>query len=1339
MSKSVNNFNGKNVQYYITDCTLMDDESQIKNVLNNDNIKLQLPRNSLLFTELKEKYYMYLVDNDGNSKQVNVPFDEIRKETKDLVDTTTYTLTTYISSAYAYLTTSISYAYTYLVSQLEYTYSYVTEKIRQNAEDITNAVETVRQNKSGIQYLITNTYTKDESDSKYALSGHTHNYSPTGHNHDSRYSQLGHTHNYSPTGHNHDSRYYTRDQSNDKYQPKGNYVNSSELTNYATKSYVGDNYQLKGNYVKKITVNGTGIEPDTNGNVNLGELQAGAGAQGPTGPTGAKGATGPTGAKGATGPTGAKGATGPTGAKGATGPTGAQGATGAPGLSAYELWLEQGNEGDISYFINSLKGATGAPGPRGPQGPQGPAGSGSGGVAQVNSDWEVDDINDPACILNKPTLADVALSGNYSDLNGTPPIPAAQINSDWNESRTSIKSYIKNKPLGVHINGEDKGFESNGYAILGNYIKSDNITFDGDDSIEVSMNDDGTLVDFPDQVGITHLSIDESNQLHYKTAKFVPFALIESILGQTGDHSEVGADENNIWMRSWHQEPTVIKFHNDAVQRMMFLDANSLDEYTEYSPRWARISKTGIHKIGDNNYLTSEVYGSHSIALGVNCYIGKAERYSKNSGDFSTAEGSGTIVSGNYSHSSGRDTNVTGNYSFGGGLIDGIVINKNGILDYNKIGGNYSFGYGRNLQTFNNGEVAFGNFNKSKRININTDNPKDSKIKSPQNVDGQNIAYDNLGNAWKIIDFHRIDITNTYNSYGDCLTFTPKELIAYLYYHYFGLILSEYSEYDYHYDISDNKNSDKNRILKNNNIGYDRNALLFLINIFKYKCKFATETNGNLDNIDFNSFYTIINNQTNTINNYTGSIDERYQQFAQVQSQIYNNDTYKTAFEYIRDFVYSYIYDINLYRSNFEFKVIDAGNITSQIPQYDDNGNIVYDDNGNIVYEEISVVINDNDEHFNTLDCITGVIAQKLDENNVPIANEYDFFIWGPNYLYYKNKEDLITMFSIGNGTMSERHNLFEITNDGDVHYKNGKSHLFGLEDKINDIEENLDLSIYYGSSNTFENSDSLIRDYITNAIYGDESSIVYIPDYAESGSSNGNHTLIPVYRYYKWFTVQENSDWVPDTYSTNPNYVPKNDYEKDKKDPTKYLKWKQTGIDDTVWNSSQTRRSYLRHQKNLDDNNNNDKSVFYITKNLIIDINKNTHGKSFYSKEVVEDKSVIIYINEPYDENIQNYLKKEIIISGSFTSLKFNSIKKHNYQTITYNVVKDSDGYEIIYQDYIYNFYDDYEDLKFESDPNKYWKITIEIINNTCIISKDYYCDSVVDSNSEILMLSFS
>ena len=65
-------------------------------------------------------------------------------------------------------------------------------------------------------------------------------------------------------------------------------------------------------------------------------------------------------------------------------------------------------------------------------------------AAQVNSDWN--STSGVSEILNKPTLATVATSGSYTDLTDKPSIPAAPVQSNWNESDSGSLAYIQNKP-----------------------------------------------------------------------------------------------------------------------------------------------------------------------------------------------------------------------------------------------------------------------------------------------------------------------------------------------------------------------------------------------------------------------------------------------------------------------------------------------------------------------------------------------------------------------------------------------------------------------------------------------------------------------------------------------------------------------------------------------------------------------------------------------------------------------------------------------------------------------------------------------------------------------------
>jgi hypothetical protein len=84
------------------------------------------------------------------------------------------------------------------------------------------------------------------------------------------------------------------------------------------------------------------------------------------------GLLGPQGIQGATGAQGPAGQNGTNGANGTDGINGTNGANGQNGLSAYEIWLAQGNTGTESDFLNSVTtGAQGIPGQNGANGQNG--------------------------------------------------------------------------------------------------------------------------------------------------------------------------------------------------------------------------------------------------------------------------------------------------------------------------------------------------------------------------------------------------------------------------------------------------------------------------------------------------------------------------------------------------------------------------------------------------------------------------------------------------------------------------------------------------------------------------------------------------------------------------------------------------------------------------------------------------------------------------------------------------------------------------------------------------------------------------------------------------------
>jgi hypothetical protein len=85
---------------------------------------------------------------------------------------------------------------------------------------------------------------------------------------------------------------------------------------------------------------------------------------------------------------------------------------------------------------------------------------------QVQADWTEVDTSDPSYIQNKPTLANVAISGDYSSLLNKPTIPDPQIQSDYTQTDNNQLDFIKNKPdLSVYELVANKGVP-NGYVPL---------------------------------------------------------------------------------------------------------------------------------------------------------------------------------------------------------------------------------------------------------------------------------------------------------------------------------------------------------------------------------------------------------------------------------------------------------------------------------------------------------------------------------------------------------------------------------------------------------------------------------------------------------------------------------------------------------------------------------------------------------------------------------------------------------------------------------------------------------------------------------------------------------
>ena len=87
-------------------------------------------------------------------------------------------------------------------------------------------------------------------------------------------------------------------------------------------------------------------------------------------------------------------------------------------------------------------------------------------VPTKTSDLTNDGADDTSIYVEADELATVATTGNYSDLTGTPTIPAAQIQSDWDQSDNLAADYIKNKPTISTVNDGILTIQENGIDVV---------------------------------------------------------------------------------------------------------------------------------------------------------------------------------------------------------------------------------------------------------------------------------------------------------------------------------------------------------------------------------------------------------------------------------------------------------------------------------------------------------------------------------------------------------------------------------------------------------------------------------------------------------------------------------------------------------------------------------------------------------------------------------------------------------------------------------------------------------------------------------------------------------
>jgi hypothetical protein len=254
------------------------------------------------------------------------------------------------------------------------------------------------------------------------------------------------------------------------------YINTTNSTLFGPK----DN----GNWPNGITIIG---QTGPQGQQGSQGIQGATGAQGPIGLTGAQGpkgdvgATGPQGIKGDQGIQGLKGDKGDTGDQGTQGLKGDQGTQGTTGLSAYQVWLNLGNTGTETDFINSLtgpkglKGDVGATGATGSTGAQGPIGlTGSTGASGPQGIQGVAGINGQTSLIKTTT----EVAGSNCSNGGVKVELGLDVNNNGileiSEINTTLTKYVCNGDMSTTSNygARMQVFTSSGSFTVPNGVSS---------------------------------------------------------------------------------------------------------------------------------------------------------------------------------------------------------------------------------------------------------------------------------------------------------------------------------------------------------------------------------------------------------------------------------------------------------------------------------------------------------------------------------------------------------------------------------------------------------------------------------------------------------------------------------------------------------------------------------------------------------------------------------------------------------------------------------------------------------------------------------------------------
>ncbi len=152
-------------------------------------------------------------------------------------------------------------------------------------------------------------------------------------------------------------------------------------------------------------------------------------------------------------------------------------------------------------------------------------------IPTKTSDLTNDGSDNTSVYVEADELATVATSGNYSDLSGTPTIPAAQVNSDWNA--VSGVAEILNKPTIPTVNDATLTIQNNGTNVA---------TFTANSATNTTAN-----IVPPVQIGSV-LST-PTNVAYVNTANIVDGA----VTAQKIDWSDVRVSATTIWTGTLYQ------------------------------------------------------------------------------------------------------------------------------------------------------------------------------------------------------------------------------------------------------------------------------------------------------------------------------------------------------------------------------------------------------------------------------------------------------------------------------------------------------------------------------------------------------------------------------------------------------------------------------------------------------------------------------------------------------------------------------------------------------------------------------------------------------------------